>query len=313
MTRTDTRPLLIAIVGPTAVGKTEIAIQLAENLDGEIVSADSRLLYRGMDIGTAKPTLQERQRVPHHLIDVANPDETWSLAIFQKAARDAVASIQGRGKLPFLVGGTGQYIRAVLQGWQVPHMEPNPTLRNALEHWSSEIGLAGLHARLAVLDPQAAANIDFRNKRRSIRALEVILSSGRLFSAQRQRSPSVYRVLTLGLLRPREDLYARVDARIHAMLDAGFIDEVRFLLAQGFAPQLPALSAIGYQEMIHYLLGESSLEDAILLIKRRTRIFVRRQANWFKRNDPDIRWFNVDSGVIGELEAVIRSWSKLVP
>jgi tRNA dimethylallyltransferase len=301
-------PPLVVILGPTAVGKTELALRLAGNLDGEIVSADSRLFYRGMDIGTAKPSLAVRQRVPHHLIDVAEPDQTWSLAVFQREAQRAIASIHQRNRLPFLVGGTGQYIQAVLEGWQVPQVLPNPRLRSALEGWAQQVGPDGLHQRLALLDPESAASIDPRNLRRTVRALEVILSTGRLFSRERRRGSSLYRTLTLGLHRPRPELYARIDARIQGMLEAGLIDEVRSLLERGFAPELPTLSAIGYGEIIAHLKGEISLEEVVTLIKRKTRIFVRRQANWFKLDDPHIRWFEVGPTTVDEMDAAIRAW-----
>lgn len=305
-----TRPPVVIILGPTAVGKTEVSLQLAERFDGEIVSADSRLLYRGMDIGTAKPAQEERGRVPHHLIDVAEPDQVWSLAVFQRAARRAVHDIHNRGRLPFLVGGTGQYLRAVTEGWQPPTVSPHRGMRAALEKWADRIGTEALHQRLAVLDPTAASNIDHRNLRRTIRALEVILLSGRRFSEQRRRAESPYRTLQLGLTRPREELYARVDQRIEAMLEAGLVAEVRDLLERGLSPNLPTLSAIGYKEIISYLQGEISLEDALILIKRNTRIYVRRQANWFKENDPDILWFQVGPGTVEEMEKTIRGWLR---
>jgi tRNA dimethylallyltransferase len=311
----DLKPL-VAIVGPTGVGKTELALGLAERLDGEIVSADSRLFYRGMDIGTAKPSLEERQRVPHHLIEVANPDQIWSLALFQQRARRAIAEIHARGRLPFLVGGTGQYLRAVAQGWEVPRVEPHPRLRQILENWTGQIGFDGLHARLAVLDPQAAAAIDPHNVRRTVRAIEVILTTGEPFSKQRQHGPSAYHLLTLGLFRPRPELYARIDERIEAMINAGLVDEVRGLLAQGYSPDLPTLSAIGYREIIDYLHGKTSLAEAIALIKRHTRIFVRRQANWFKPDDPEIHWFQAAPEVTEKMTSSVReflntlNWSK---
>jgi len=306
--RADTRPPLVVIVGPTAVGKTEIAIQLAGRLDGEIVSADSRLFYRGMDIGTAKPTPEQRRQVTHHLIDIARPDEPCSLATFQGAARGAIAAILERCHLPFLVGGTGQYIHAVIEAWQVPSVEPQPALRQALERWGRQISPEGLHARLAILDPVAAIRIEPHNLRRTVRALEVILSTGLLFSAQRLRTPRPYRTLLLGLSRPRQELYARIDARIQGMLEAGLIDEVGGLLSRGYSPELPALSAIGYREVIDYLSGKTSLDEAVALIKRKTRIFVRRQANWFKRDDAEIIWFDVGSGTLEEMEATVRAW-----
>lgn len=299
-------PPLVTVLGPTAVGKTAIAIDLAERMDGEIVSADSKLFYRGMDIGTAKPTPAERGRVPHHLIDVADPDENWSVALFQEHARQVIAEIHERSRLPFLVGGTGQYLRAITSSWQIPTVEPNPHMRQALEEWASQVGQDGLHARLAVLDPLAAMQIDARNLRRTVRALEVILSTGRRFSEQRQMGELPYHLITLGLTRPRSELYARIDARIEAMLAGGLIDEVSGLLAQGYHPELPTLSAIGYREIITYLQGEISLEEAIILIKRHTRIFVRRQANWFKPDDSNIHWFSVTEDTVTEMERLIR-------
>ena len=303
----EIRPPLAAIVGPTAVGKTGLAIELAERFGGEIVSADSRLFYRGLDIGTAKPSLAERQRVPHHLIDVANPDEVWSLATFQEKARLVIEQIHARGRLPFLVGGTGQYLRAVTQGWQAPQVEPDVRLRQALEAWSDQIGPLGLHARLAVIDTQAAQQIDWRNLRRSVRALEVIFTTGRRFSEQRRQSDSPYRLLTLGLTRPRPELFERIDARVDAMIVAGLVDEVRCLLAQGYAPELPSFSAIGYREIIAHLQGKSSLAEAIQEIKRDTRIFVRRQANWFKLGDPEIHWFDAGKDPQQEILQLIRT------
>jgi tRNA dimethylallyltransferase len=304
----DRRPRLIIILGPTAAGKTEAALSLALCINGEIISADSRLLYRGMDIGTAKPTLEQRARVPHHLIDVADPDQTWSLPLFQRAAQQAIAEVGSRQRLPFLVGGTGQYLRAVLEGWSVPLTQPDMHLRAALENWADEIGPQGLHARLASLDPDAAARIDYRNLRRTIRALEVVLRSGRPFSSQRRHSRPLYRSLSLGVNMPRPVLYARIDSRIEAMLSAGLVSEVKSLLDRGYPPDLPALSAIGYREIVAYLQGAVSLDEAVMRIKRRTRQFVRRQANWFKEDDPDIHWFIDNPHLIDEMEAAIQLW-----
>lgn len=303
------KPPLIAIVGPTAVGKTEIAIQLAERMGAEIVSADSRLLYRGMDIGTAKPSAADRARAPHHLIDVADPDEAWSLAVFQQAAREAIADIHAREKLPILVGGTGQYLRAILEGWSPPKLAPRPKLRTALQAWTDEIGKDGLHARLTRLDPVAAQGIDPRNLRRTIRALEVIFSTGRKFSEVRGRTDSPYRVLQIGLIRSREELYQRIDARITAMLNAGWLDEVRSLLEKGYSAELPSMSAIGYSQLVAHIEGKLSLDEAIVQIKHATRMFVRRQANWFKRKDADIHWYEAaDVDAILEIEKLVRGF-----
>jgi len=283
---------LIILIGPTAVGKTELSLQLAERLNGEIISADSRLFYRGMDIGTAKPTSDERARVPHHLIDVADPDEIWSLAVFQQRATEIIADIHARGMLPLLVGGTGQYIRAVTEGWKPPEVEPDPRLRRVLEELGEDRGVYWLHAKLQKIDPLAAGKIDPRNVRRTIRALEVIMTTGKMFSQQRGQSDSPYHLLAIGLKRPREELYRRVDERIEAMFAAGFLEEVKGLLEVGYSPDLPTMSAIGYRECIRVVQGQLSLEQAKVEIRRATRVFVRRQANWFKDDDPDIRWFD---------------------
>ena len=305
-TRPDNRPLVVAIVGPTAAGKTAAAIALAERLGGEIVSADSRLFYRGMDIGTAKPSPAERERVPHHLIDVADPDQTWSLAIFQKEAKGVIADIQARGRMAFLVGGTGQYLRAAVQGWEPPRVQPDPRLRKALEDWADSIGEAGLYERLKILDPAAATRIDPRNLRRTVRALEVILSSGERYSDQRHHGQSPYNLLVLGLSLPRSELYQRIDTRIDMMIASGLVEEVRGLLEKGYSPELPSLSAIGYAEIIVYLKGLCTLAEAVTLIKRNTRNYVRRQANWFKTDDPDIHWFQIGPHMLDDMESLIR-------
>ena len=297
---------LVLIVGPTAVGKTELAIQLAIRLNGEIVSADSRLFYRGMDIGTAKPTAEEQRRVPHHLIDIADPDDILSLAIFQQKARDAITSIHTRNKIPFLVGGTGQYIRAVTEGWTPPEVKPDERLRGELERMKQEKGVEWLYENLRKLDPVAAEKIDARNYRRTIRALEVILTTGRKFSEQRGQSDSPYHLITVGLTRPRAELYERVDQRIELMFASGFLDEVKGLLAKGYSSSLPTMSAIGYRECIRVINGEINEEQAKTEIRRITRIFVRRQANWFKESDPSIRWFRVEAGVVDAIKSYIH-------
>ena len=304
------QPPLILIVGPTAVGKTEIAIQLAERMDGEIVSADSRLFYRGMDIGTAKPTREEQARVPHHLIDIANPDEILSLAVFQQKAHEAIVDIHTRSKLPFLVGGTGQYVRAVTEGWTPPEVLPNESLRDELARMKEEKGLEWLHDKLKSLDPVAAEKIDARNFRRTIRALEVIMTTGKKFSEQRGQSVSPYHLVTIGLTRPREELYQRVDLRIESMFASGFVDEVKSLLDKGYSPALPTMSAIGYRECVSVVKGELSEEQAKVQIRRGTRVFVRRQANWFKESDPNIHWFKVEDGVLQRIKEEIRQSVK---
>ncbi|MBN1810430.1 MAG: tRNA (adenosine(37)-N6)-dimethylallyltransferase MiaA [Anaerolineae bacterium] len=301
-------PNLLVIVGPTAVGKTALALHLAEALDGEIVSADSRLFYRGMDIGTAKPTSEERARVIHHLIDIANPDETVGLAEFQEQACAAIDGILARGKLPLLVGGTGQYVRAVVQGWRVPRVPPDAGLRAKLEAEAEREGYAALHARLTRLDPLAAERIDPRNVRRVIRALEVCILTGQPISEQQGQESPPYRALQIGLTMAREPLYARAAERIEAMMAAGLEDEVRRLVEAGYGWDLPAMSGLGYVQFRPYFEGEATLEKVVAEIKRATRRFIRHQYNWFRTNDPAIRWFDASEISLAEIESILKTW-----
>jgi tRNA dimethylallyltransferase len=298
---------LVVIVGPTAVGKTRISIELAQRLNAEIVSADSRLLYHGMDIGTAKPNLEERKNIPHYLIDVAWPDDVWSVASYQKAAMEIIKDIQDRGKLPFLVGGTGQYIQAVIQGWTLPPQMPDTKMRAVLEQWAHEIGPEALYKKLQIIDPDAATHIQYQNIRRTVRALEVIFLTGKRFSTQRQKTGGFFNHITIGLMRPRPELYDLIDQRIEFMVKNGLIAETERLLDKGYAPNLSTLSAIGYHEMIAYKKNEITLEEAVVQMKRLTRQFVRRQANWFNKNDPEIHWFNIENDTVDKIEHLIQS------
>jgi tRNA dimethylallyltransferase len=286
---------VVVIVGPTAAGKTALSIDLAEAAGGEIVSADSRQIYRGMDIGTAKVTATERARVPHHLLDVVAPDQVLSLAEYQALAYAAIADIQARGRLPFLVGGTGQYIQAVVEGWSIPAVAPHPELRAELEAKASSEGAEALHGWLAALDPAAAARIDYRNVRRVIRALEVCLVTGRPITELQRKNPPPFDVLQIGVTRPRPELYARIDARVDQMMAVGLLDEVRRLDAAGYAWELPAMTGLGYRQIGEFLRAEVSLDEAIARIKQGTRRFVQQQYNWFRLRDPAIRW--VDPGM----------------
>ena len=299
-------PLLV-IVGPTAVGKTELSLRLAEVFEGEIVSADSRLFYRGMDVGTAKPTPEERARFPHHLIDVADPDETVGLAEFQEQAYAAIDGVHARGKLPLLVGGTGQYVRAVVEGWRIPRVPPDPALRAELEAQAEREGSEHLHARLARLDPVAARRLDHRNVRRVVRALEVCLITGRPISEQQGKQPPPYRILQIGLTMERAALYDRADRRVEAMIAAGLEDEVRGLVEAGYGWDLPAMSGLGYAQFRPYFEGQATLEEVVAEIERATRRFIRHQYNWFRLNDPAIRWFDVTETALGEIEQVVRA------
>jgi tRNA dimethylallyltransferase len=274
---------LLAIVGPTAVGKTALGVALAQHLGGEIVSADSRQVYRAMNIGTAKPTAAERAAAPHHLIDVVDPDDSFSLATYQDLASAAIAAIAERGRLPLVVGGTGQYLAALLQGWQLPRVAPDPVLRARLEQEAAEQGSAALHARLALVDPAAAATIQPTNVRRVVRALEVYELTGEPISAQRSVQAPPFATSTIWLTLPPPTLYARIDARVDAMMGAGLLDEVRGLVARGYGWELPAMSSLGYREFQPYLAGEQSLDEAVQRLKFNTHAFARRQKAWFAR------------------------------
>ena len=288
-------PPLLVIVGPTAVGKTDLAVHLAQEVDGEVVSADSRQVYRGMDIGTAKATREEQERAVHHLIDIVDPDETLGLAQFQELALAAIAEITARGRVPMLVGGTGQYVMAVVEGWKVPRVPPDEALRRELYRQADEEGAEALHARLRALDPAAAGRIDARNVRRVVRALEVCLVTGAPISEQQGKSPPPYRILILGLGLPRTELYRRIDDRVERMIEAGLEDEVRGLVAAGYGFDLPAMSGVGYGQFAPYLAGEATLDEVVADIKRATRRFVRHQANWFRQGDARIHWLEAGS------------------
>lgn len=276
-------PPLIAVVGPTAVGKTAYAIKLAHELHGEIVSADSRQVYRKMPIGTAQPSQDELAAVPHHLIGFLDPADDFSLGMYQQLATAAIVDITRRGNVPLLVGGTGQYLAAVLEGWQVPEVAPQPELRAALEAEAAQHGPQVLHARLAAVDPVAASRIPATNVRRVVRALEVYEVTGEPISAQQRRSPPPYAIETRWLARPRDELYARIDARVDAMMDAGLLDEVRALVEAGYGWQLSAMSSLGYIQFRPFFEGEASLASCIERLKFDTHAFARRQDAWFRR------------------------------
>jgi tRNA dimethylallyltransferase len=294
------KPLLL-IVGPTASGKSAFAIQIAQALNAGVVSADSRYLYRELEIGVAKPSSLELAAAPHHLINVASLEDPWNLGLYKQSATRVIDEIHQRSGLPILVGGTGQYVRAILQNWQVPSHGPVDQLREDLETIGNRIGFDKLYEMLSAIDPQAAANIDYRNHRRTIRALEVILSTGKKFSDLRDKEPPPYSTLILGLKLPREILYARIDQRIDDMIAQGLVGEVQGLLDSGFGPTLDSMRVIGYNEIMAHLRGEITLKEAIALVKRNTRIYVRRQANWFKPSDPDIHWLNAQDPALFEI------------
>ena len=287
---------LIAIVGPTATGKTTLAVALARAVDGEIVGADSRQVYRRMDIGTAKPTPEERALVPHHLFDVTDPNEPFSLAQYLGLASAALDDVWARSRQPLLVGGSGQYVWALLEGWTVPRLPPQRELRRSLEEQAARDEGGALHRELAQVDPQAAAGIDPRNVRRVIRALEVYRATGRPISFWQEKAPPDWDALIIGLTCPRDVLYRRIDVRVDGMMEAGLVDEVRSLLAMGYGPELPSMSGIGYREMCEHVAGELNLPAAAARIKTATHRLARQQATWFRRDDERIRWIDVSLG-----------------
>ncbi|MCH8186528.1 MAG: tRNA (adenosine(37)-N6)-dimethylallyltransferase MiaA [Chloroflexi bacterium] len=299
MPAVDRRDRLVAIVGPTATGKSALALRLAQRLGGEIVSADSRQVYRGMDIGTAKPSAVERAAVPHHLIDVVDPDEEYSLAVYLRDAATAIGDAHRRRKLPILAGGTGQYAWGLIEGWQVPEVPPDRELRKRLEARAAVEGVEALHAELAKVDSEAASRIDSRNLRRVVRALEIRSIQGD--TVARSKKPPEYRITVLGLTLPRDALYRRIDDRVDRMVEAGWVDEVQELLDLGYGPELPSMSGVGYRELADFLRGELDLDGAAERIKRRTHGFARQQHNWFKAADARIQWLDASTS-LDELE-----------
>jgi tRNA dimethylallyltransferase len=301
-------PPLIAIAGPTGVGKTRYAIALCEEVRGEVVSADSRQIYKGLDIGTDKPTTEQRSMVPHHMVDIVAPDKQFTLVQYQERAYDAINDVLRRGGVPFLVGGTGLYVRAVLEGFAIPRVEPNPQLRQSLKEEACRKGASALHARLAQLDPEAADSIDPRNVRRVIRALEVYETTKERISVLRERKAPPYKVLKIGLTMERELLYRRLDERVDSMMERGLVAEVEGLLARGYSQDLPAMSGLGYRQVSMFLRGELGLADAVQRIKSETHRFVRQQYKWFRLDDPSIHWFDVSNEPQGRIEALIRGF-----
>lgn len=303
----DARPLVI-ILGPTGVGKTRLALALAGRLNGEIVSADSRQIYRYMDIGTAKPTSEQQAQAPHHLIDIVAPDYNLSLAEYQDAAYSAIDELHQRGKLPLLVGGSGQYITAVEEGWSIPRVPPNPQLRAELEQYAETASPHALHERLQSVDPVSAERIHPNNTRRVIRALEVQMLTGKAISALQVKRPPPYRIRRLGLMLPRSILYPRVDARVDQMMAAGFVDEVKRLLGMGYDRDLPSMTGLGYLEIAAHILDGKALDEAVERTKFSTHEFIRRQDVWFRGHDNGILWHNVEELDVCALADELREW-----
>jgi len=296
---------LVVILGPTASGKSDVAMRLAKNIGGEIVSADSMQIYRGMDIGTAKPTPQERSAVPMHGIDLIEPDQEFTVVDFQQLAEHTVADIQVRGGTPIICGGTGFYIRAFLEGFAIPELPANPSIRQALREEAARLGSEAMHRRLAEVDPEAAARILPGDEFRIVRALEVFQATGEPISKRQTKRPVERRSAKFGLSWPREELVRRIDERTERMLSSGWIEETRALVENGYDERKVNLRALGYRQLMAYLRGEQSLEVTAEEIKRETRRYAKRQMTWF-RKEPDVCWLDASEGVEALLERMLH-------
>ncbi|MFC1908651.1 tRNA (adenosine(37)-N6)-dimethylallyltransferase MiaA [Chloroflexota bacterium] len=294
---------LVAIIGPTGIGKSRLALHLAQNFNGEIVNADSRQVYRYLDIGTAKPGMEELSLVPHHLIDIVNPDEDFSLSQYQPLADQAIKDIQLRDKLPILVGGSGQYVWAILEGWRVPQVPPDLELRHNLEERAARIGSDALYQELVKVDAEAALKIDRRNLRRVIRALEVYEKSSLPFSHLKHKEAPFFNAFILGLTMGRAELYRRNDRRFDEMMERGLVAEVEKLVNMRYDFTLPSMSSIGYKQIGQFLKGELNLATAVQQIKFETHRFVRHQYSWFQLRDSRIHWFDIQNIRDREIES----------
>jgi len=299
---------LVAIVGPTAVGKSRSGIQIAKQFNGEIINADSRQIYKLMDIGTAKPSLEDRNVVPHHIVDIIYPDQPYSVALYQHSAYEAIDSIQQRGKLPVMVGGSGQYIWSVIEGWTIPQVKPDRTYRESMEDRARLVGSTGLYSELEGIDPEAARKIQPNNLRRIIRALEIYHQTGVKPSELQIKKSLNYPVLIIGITVDRPELYSLIDTRADEMIAAGFVDEVKMLLSSGYSPELPAMSSIGYRQIIEHINDKVSLCEAVQKIKYETHRFARGQYAWFRLRDSRISWFNIDDAIGDKINYTIETF-----
>ncbi len=304
-----TPPRVIFIVGPTSSGKTALGLTLAKKFNGEIINADARQIYRGVNIGTGKPVGKRQvvhghyayvvDGIPHHVMDDVPPGKTFTVADWRKKALKAIRDISGRGRLPIVVGGTGLYVQTLLDNYKIPSVPPQPAFREAIASKSLE----GLVNMLKRMDPEAAKTIDLKNPRRVIRALEVITFTGKPFSEQRLRAKPAVDPLVIGPSRSREELYERIDAAVDDMVKRGWVQEIRRLLGRGVPEDAPAMSSIGYRELAAFVRGACSLEEAVKRAKHATHQYAKRQMTWFKR-DERIHWVKDGS----EAERLVRAW-----
>ncbi|SDX15932.1 tRNA dimethylallyltransferase [Marininema mesophilum] len=292
---------LLVVVGPTSVGKTALSLELADTFAGEIISGDSMQVYRYMDIGTAKATPAERAQIPHHLIDLKDPDEAFSVDEFQRLARQTIAEVQSQSHLPMIVGGTGLYIQSVTHGYQLPEVKEDPSFRTEMNQLADEKGQEVLHNLLAAKDAQAAARLHPNDRRRVIRALEIIKETGKPLAEVQQRERSPYRICWIGLTMPRASLYERINSRVEQMMEEGLLEEVIRLREMGYSRTLTSMQALGYKELMLYLEGECSHSEAVEMIQQGTRKYAKRQLSWFRRL-PEIYWVDVSNeGFVREI------------
>ena len=303
---------LIAVLGPTAVGKSAIAIKIAHRYGGEIINADSRQIYKFMDIGTAKPGEAERAGVAHHLLDLINPDESYSVALYRRSANDLISTIQSRDALPILAGGSGQYLWSVIEGWQIPEVAPDYIFRAEMEKEAGKSGTDALYSRLVAIDPVAASKILPNNIRRIIRALEIYEQTGIKASELQGKKGVDYPVLIIGLTAKRDRLYEMINERTDRMVESGFVEEVQRLLQMGYSADIPSMSSLGYQQIAMYLNGELGLEEAVQKIKYETHRFARNQYAWFRLKDSRIKWFDVGDDINTEMDYTIQTFLKAV-
>jgi len=299
---------LVAIVGPTAVGKSNLAMHLAKVLGGEIVSSDSCQVYRYMNIGTAKSSQNERDLIPHHLIDIIDPDEPFDLATYQKMAYQAIDDIHSRGKPAILVGGSGLYVRAVLGGYRIPDAPPDYELRQTLEGKVKIDGANALLDELRKIDLAASQSIDPKNIRRVIRAIEVYRITGQPYSELTKAEPPKYDILTIGLTIDRDKLYKTIDARVDSMIEMGFIDEVKILIDKGYSYDLTSMCSLGYKQIGEHLRGQTTLNEATDKIKYETHRFARHQYAWFRLKDDTINWFDTSENVKKRVENLVHEF-----
>ena len=303
---------LIVLTGPTAVGKTELSVKLAAMINGEIISADSMQVYKYMDIGTAKVSKEEMRGVPHHMIDILEPQEDFNVTVFKQKAKECIADIVSRNKIPIIAGGTGFYIQAVLNDIDFTEHESDDSLRTELSEYAETYGNEALYKKLQMLDPDAAKKIHPNNVKRVIRAIEYCTVTGELFSvhnAKESEKISPYNYSYFVLNRERNKLYERIDKRVDIMLEQGLVSEVQKLIASGCTRNMISMQGLGYKEVIDYLEGKCSYEDMIYIIKRETRHFAKRQLTWFKR-EKDVIWLDKDSCTDDKLLSDIKEIIK---